>query len=361
MKRVLSVAGLATVGVLGASTLAAAATPAQGTTSVAGVQVSASGWATGVDNGGDVVGGYNVGGVTHGYIWHGGTFTDIGSLPGDDYTNVTGVNDRDYVVGYAGDETSASPVQAFVWHAGTMTALPGPSGEDVSASYINDAGEIVGTVVPGMGQNNAVVWQNGKLTQLPGLGGTNTMATGLNRWGEVIGYADTASGGSQAVAWINGKAVALGPGIPLAVNDEGAVLVNDAPLDGPAQAYVWDHGKTTELPVGTDAYGFNDRGEVVGLYTATGAPATVGFSWQNGTLTDLGTQNPLAINNRGQILAYTYDNGLFSSDVLNHGKTIGLLPTTGTSASAAYLSDSGLIAGESEAAANVTAWQLPNG
>ena len=87
----------------------------------------------------------------------------------------------------------------------------------------------------------------------------------------------------------------------------------------------------------------------------------MGFTWRNGTLTSLGTQDPVAIDNRGQILFYVYDNGLFSSSVLDHGKTISLLPTSGPSASVGFLSESGLVAGESEFAANVTAWQLPNG
>ena len=364
MKRVLTVAGLATVAVLGASTLAAAAAGAQGTTSVVGVQVSASGYATGVDDRGDVIGGYNVDNVPHGFIWHAGTFTDLGALPGDNHTDASAVDDRGDVVGdsYAQTDWTTTNAQAFVWHDGAMTALPGPAGENVFAKYINDSGEIVGAEVPGSGQNTVVVWQNGKLSTLPGLGGANTTATGLNRDGEVVGYADTASGGSSAVAWINGKAVALGPGIPVAVNDDGAVLVENSPTDGPFQAYVWSDGKATDLPVGTVASGFNDEGEVVGLYTASNSSPTVGFTWRDGTLTDLGSQSPVAINNRGQILFYVYDNGLFSSSVLDRdGKTVSLLPTAGPSASVGFLSESGLVAGESESAANVTAWQLPNG
>ncbi|HWG27715.1 hypothetical protein [Actinospica sp.] len=360
MKRALSITGLATAAVLGASTLAAAATPAQGTTSVAGVQVSASGWATAVNDRGDVIGGYNVNNLAHAFIWHAGTITDLGELPGADYADATAVDNHGDVVGYSSTDTFPNTPQAFVWHNGTMTDL-GPSGESSIASYINDHGRIVGTVTSSAGNASAVMWQNGKMTTLPGLGGTYTDPTGLNQKGEVIGYAGTASGGSEAVAWINGKVVDLGPGVPLAVNDSGQVLVNaETPSGSAIYAYVWDHGKTTDLPVGTDANGFNDEGQVVGYYAAGGTGSNEGFLWQDGTLTTLGADQPVAINDRGQMLAYVYDNGVFASLVLDHGKTINLLPTSGESASAGYISDSGLIAGETEAAANVTAWQLPN-
>ena len=359
MKRVLSITGLATAAVLGASTLAAAAT-AQGTTSVAGVQVSASGWATGVNDRGDVIGGYNVDDLAHAFIWHAGALTDLGTLPGDDYAEATAVDNHGDVVGYSSTDTFPNTPQAFVWHNGAMTDL-GPSGESSMADYINDNGQIVGTVTDAAGNASAVVWQNGKMTTLPGLGGSYTDPTGLNDRGEVVGYAGTASGQSEAVAWINGKVVDLGPGVPLAVNDGGQVIVNaQTPSDSADYAYVWNHGKTTDLPVGTDASGFNDEGQVVGSYAAGGTGTSEGFVWQNGTLTSLATDNPVAINDKGQILAYIYDNGLFESVVLDHGKTISLLPTSGESASVGYLSDSGLIAGESEAAANVTSWQLPN-
>ena len=149
----------------------------RGATSVAGVQVSASGYAT-------------------------------------------GANDNGGVVGYVNSGTFPNAAQAFVWHDGAMTGLPGPAGASTSGGFINDRGGIVGTVVPAMGENNAVIWQDGRLTTLPGLGGTNTMATGLNQKGEVVGYA---------------------------VNDYGAVLVENSPLDGPFEAYAWSDGKTTRV------------------------------------------------------------------------------------------------------------------
>jgi probable HAF family extracellular repeat protein len=361
MKRVLPVVGLAAAAVLGASTMAAAATAAGGTTSaVAGVQVLASGWATAVDGRGDVVGDYQVNSLTDAFIWHAGTFTDLGALPGDDTTEATAVNDHGEVVGYSSTDTFPATPQAFVWRNGTMTDL-GPSGESSVAGYLNDSGQIVGTVTSSSGDTSAVVWQNGTMTTLPGLGGAYTDPTGLNDRGEVVGYAGTASGQSEAVAWINGKIVELGSGIPLAVNDGGQVLVNAENASGSAlQAYVWNHGTTTELPVGTDANGFNAEGQVVGYYAAGGTGSNVGFVWRDGTLTTLGTYSPVAINDRGQILAYVDDNGLFDSVVLDHGDTISLTPTDGDSAGVGYLSNSGLVAGESEAVANVTAWQLPN-
>lgn len=358
MNRALLVVGTAAAMALGASTVASAATAKQGTTSVAGVEVGPqSSWPTGQDNRGDVVGAYTSASGTRGYVWRGGAYTDLGVLNGGDYTYATGVNDGGEVVGYSGDFAASTGVQAFAWRDGTMTELPGLGGNSF-ASQINDSGLIDGAAATSSGQSYAVLWRDGKLTELPGLGGSSSGPVAMNAAGQVAGYSSTASGDEDAVLWTDGKITDLGPGQVLALNDRGEVLVQVSPATGPSYVFLWDDGKKTDLPAGAFANGLNDQGQVVGDYTPAGATTQDGFVWQRGTLTDLGTEDPVAINDRGQILAVTDANGLYDSVVLDHGATITLTPTSGTSATPAFISDSGWVAGETEATASATAWQL---
>jgi probable HAF family extracellular repeat protein len=358
MNRALFVVGTAAAMAVGASTAASAATTQQGTASVAGVQVGPqSSWVTGLDNRGDVVGAYTAASGTRGYVWRGGVFTDLGVLNGGNYTYTTSVNDGGEVVGYSGDFAASTGVQAFVWRDGTMTELAGLGGNSL-ASQINDSGLIDGAAATASGQSYAVLWRNGKLTELPGLGGTSSGPVAMNAAGQVAGYSDTAAGDQDAVLWTNGKITDLGPGQVIALSGRGEVLVQVSPVTGPAYVYLWDNGTKIDLPAGVTANDLNDQGQVVGTYTPAGASTQDGFVWQRGTLTDLGTENPVAINDRGQILAVTDDNGLYDTVVLDHGVTITLTPTSGTSATPALISDGGWVAGETEATASATAWQL---
>ena len=358
MNRVLLAVGTAVAIALGATTAASAVT-ASTTTSVTGVQIApAYSSSAGVNDRGDVIGNYS---TNTGFFWHAGKLTNLGELPGADYAYAAGLNASGAVVGYSGNASSVgSWSHAFVWRDGTLTALPdlGSSGQ---AAAINDSGTVAGTVYDASGDVIAAEWQHGKLITLPGLGGTYSQATLINDTGLVVGQSADASGSTHTVVWENGKAVDLGVGNPVAINDRGQVLVNVLPVSGPQYAFIWDHGKQTLLPAGTYAAGLNNEGQVVGDVTISGTSTADGFVWHNGTLTDLGLEQPTAINDRGQVVEYLYDNGLFDYQVRDaDGSTIKLVPPTGTSASATQINDDGLVAGYTEDTVTATVWQLPN-
>lgn len=356
MNRALLVVGAAAAIAVAGATAASAATAATAS-SVTGIQIaSAQSYPVAVNDRGDVVGDYSSGG---GFVWHAGKLTNLSLLPGANYTYAQAVNDRGEVVGNSG--VSGSWSHAYVWRNGTITALPdlGNSGQ---ASAINDTGTVSGTVYDKSGYVViAAEWKNGKLITLPGLGGSFSNATHINDAGLVAGVSSDATGATHAVVWEHGKVVDLGLGSVVAVNDSGKVLVNVIPTSGQQYAFIWDNGKETVLPAGTQADGLNNQGQVVGYTQLAGASSADGFLWQNGKLTDLGLEQPTAINNRGQIVEYLYDNGLFDYQVRNSdGSTIKLLPTTGTSATATLITDKGLVAGNTEDTVAATVWQLPN-
>lgn len=358
MNRVLLVLSAAAAVALGAGTAASADVAPHTTTSssVAGVEIVPASWPEAVSDG-YVAGAYSVHNESRGYVWHKGVFTDLGVLGGGDYTYAYSVNDSGEVVGDSGDFSTSLGVHAFLWRNGTLTGLDGLGG-DSFANEINDKGLIIGVASTSSGASYAATWKDGKLTTLPGLSsGGSGDPTLVNEAGQVAGLSAAASGADHAVLWTNGKVVDLGIGEPIALNDLGQVLVEANQPSGQAYAYLWEHGKKIMLPAGVQANALNDKGQVVGTY----GTASDGFVWQNGKLTDLGAEQPVGINVRGQILAYTYDNGQFDSVVLDHGRTITLTPTSGTSATVAGISDSGLVAGTTEATSSATAWQLPVG
>jgi len=354
MNRVLLAVGTAVAIALGATTAASAVT-ASTTSSVTGVQIApAYSSSTGVNDRGDVIGNYS---TNTGFFWHAGKLTNLGYLPGADYAYAAGINASGAVVGYSGN---GSWSHAYVWRDGKLTALPdlGSSGQAVA---INDSGAVAGTVYDASGNVLAAEWKNGELITLPGLGGSYSTATLINDAGLVVGQSSDATGAAHVVVWENGKAGDLGIGNVVALNDRGQVLVRVIPFSGPQYAFIWDHGKETVLPAGTFAAGLNYEGQVVGYVTISGTSSADGFVWQNGTLTNLGLEQPTAINDRGQVVEYLYDNGLFDYQVRNaDGSTIKLVPPTGTSASATLINDKGLVAGYAEDTVTATVWQLPN-
>jgi probable HAF family extracellular repeat protein/YD repeat-containing protein len=355
MNRVLLAVGTAVAIALGATTAASAVTAS----SVAGVQIAAPySSPIGVNDRGDVIGNYS---TNTGFFWHAGKLTNLGFLPGAAYAYASAINASGAVAGYSGASSSTgSWSHAYVWRDGKMTALP-DLGSSGFADAINDGGTVAGTVYDASGNVLAAEWKDGKLTTLPGLGGSFSEAAKISDTGLVVGQSADASASDHAVVWENGKVVDLGLGNPVAVNDRGQVLVNATPASGPWYAFIWDHGKETVLPAGTNAVGLNNEGQVVGYVQLSGTSTSDGFLWRSGTLTDLGLEQPTAINDRGQVVEYLYDNGVFDYQVRNaDGSTIKLVPTTGTSASATLINDKGLVAGYTEDTVAATVWQLPN-
>jgi probable HAF family extracellular repeat protein len=108
----------------------------------------------------------------------------------------------------------------------------------------------------------------------------------------------------------------IGPNLPaaVAINNNGQVLGNCFQSAGRV-AVVWTNGTPTVLPtlggVAGSGTAISSNDQVVGTSeTSTGAED--GFSWSNGTMTDLGsTFSPAAVNDSGMIVggAFVYSNG----------------------------------------------------
>ncbi len=149
------------------------------------------------------------------------TVTDLGTLPGLDYSFVWGgVNSQGHVAGYATnfpDPNVFDGSSSFLWTGpGEMQLLPQLPGATLTLAFaLNDSDQVVGSAGPTptpqspQGQYVGILWEDGSahfLNQLPGH--TDSDATGINNSGLVVGSSQDFNvdpSTSTAVYWNNGE------------------------------------------------------------------------------------------------------------------------------------------------------------
>lgn len=248
-------------------------------------------------------------------VWdHTGHPSDIGRLPGGDFSDAFGINDAGEVVG---GSNTAGVNQPFHYN-GSLIPLPLPAGDDSGqANAINNAGAITGWTSGPAGQH-AVVWSsNGGVTVLPGALG---LGLAINANNQVVGSSQD-SGAEHAILWNDGQTTDLGtlPGDnqsrAIGINNAGQIVGYSRGAAG-QHAFLFNGISMADLGMlgGTDyseASGINNNGVVVGTTdTNQGKHA---FVWTPaGGMVDLNTlvvsqrvvlTAALAINDNGQILA----------------------------------------------------------
>lgn len=287
---------------------------------------------------------------------------DLGTLPGGGGSQATAINDRGWVVGWAG--AGEMTTHAFVWRNGGMTdlgSLTGPTGSS-SASDVNDRGEIVGRSTTTTGGNSAFLWHRGQMTDLGTLGGSFSSATGINDRGEVVGFSTTPTEEFHAFLWRKGHMIDLGTvegssfSSAEAINNRGQVVGESG---GPV---AWRRGVPTPLPLvpGAEfgsALDNNRHGDIVGY---SGFPGGTSVNraviWRQGVPTDLGLQGgssqALGVNDHRQVVGYRelvpyqsfggflWDGGTvtdlasltgaggYATAINNRGEIVGVSPTT---------------------------------
>lgn len=248
-----------------------------------------------------------------GFAWKDGVFTPLPTFPGGHNGFATGVNNSGQIVGWAEngirddscDENTPQFLQfrAAVWDVRgqdvTITELPPLPGDEASAATaINERGDVVGIsgscdqAVGRFTARKSVLWRDGKPTPIGDLGSVswNTpMAININD--EVVGFANRAAGADGAIDQV---------------------------------AFYWnEHDGITNLQTlpgntSSQAHGINTQGIVVGI-SLGGAPGNRAFIWKKGDaqITDLNTcvvagytgtlRDARDINDRGEITGSARD------------------------------------------------------
>jgi probable HAF family extracellular repeat protein len=144
------------------------------------------------------------------FVWQDGVTTVLSDLPG---ARATAVNDHEQVL-IAGENGVDG---AFLWESGTSTHL----GTNLSASAINDLGQVVGTLYEGVGMQRGFIWADGVITELPLL----RAASAINDSGQIAGLS---SDGMPVL--MDGASIVELParlGEPVAITPDGTVLGRD--------------------------------------------------------------------------------------------------------------------------------------
>jgi probable HAF family extracellular repeat protein len=247
------------------------------------------------------------------------TVTDLGALPGETYSEATGINNAGQVVGRS---TPNGNSHAFLYSGGVMSDLGTLGGSYSEATGINNAGQIVGTSYTTGGLSRAFLYSNGTMTDLGILpSGSGNYANGINDAGQIVGQAYT------AFLYSNGSMTDLGtlPGgtwsAAYAINSAGQVVgYSTTTGPSPRHAFLYSNGSMTDLEtlggVYSYATGINNAGQIVGYSYTTGDAAIHAFLYSDGVMTDLGTvpggsqSYAHDINDAGQIVGNT-DTGAF--------------------------------------------------
>jgi probable HAF family extracellular repeat protein len=199
---------------------------------------------------------------------------------------------------------------------------------------INAAGDIAGEYLDANFVSHGYLYSHGQYTTLDDpLAGTapgqGTFAGGVNARGDVVGqYVDTNSvqhgfvlsdGGYTTLDDPNAGTGPYQGTFALHNNDSGQIVGGYVDANGGLHGFLFSGGQYTTLddPLagpggGTEAYGINNAGQIVGRFSNADGSVSGGFLLSHGQYTTLDVPNGLyttasGINDRGQIVGLYYD------------------------------------------------------
>jgi probable HAF family extracellular repeat protein len=286
---------------------------------------------------GDVVGDSNF----QAFVWTHGA-TGAPAPLGNGFSTARGINDLGQVVG--GYSPSGKAV-AFLLDGGVVTNLDTPAGTTYNiATAINNQGQVLINSILGPA-SMAFLWVGGDRRQIPSLGGY-IAGNALNQLGEVVGLsAPIGSALGHAFLWSGGQSIDLGvlPGgagpdcgycvnsnfsTATAINDSSEIVGQSSAAGQTLHAFLWRGGLMQDLGTlpgdnRSGAISIDNRGQIVGMSghsTGVIIDYTRAVLWSHGAIVDLNELIPpdsgwtlniaVAINSRGEIAGTGHRNGL---------------------------------------------------
>jgi hypothetical protein len=148
------------------------------------------GYATGINNKGDVIGNGSDGTNNKPFLYSKGVYTEL-LPPGWDFASAYHLNDKGDVIVYTNTtSTEGIFIYGFLYSRGVYTELLAPGRPSTRPEGINNKGDVILLGVDGHGANYEVfLYSRGNYTKLLPLGWARARyPTGINNKGDVIGY-----------------------------------------------------------------------------------------------------------------------------------------------------------------------------
>lgn len=159
-----------------------------------------AGGASGINDGGQVVGWVSVGNTDHAFLYSGGSMEDLGTLSGGTTSWGNAINNSGQVVGYS---DGIGGIHAFLYSGSSMQDLGTLSGgTDSIAEGINNKGQVVGFSFlgdPNLGVRHAFLYSGGVMQDLnnlvlPNSGWTLVEANAINDSGQIVANGENPNG-----------------------------------------------------------------------------------------------------------------------------------------------------------------------
>ncbi|NML18742.1 PEP-CTERM sorting domain-containing protein [Azohydromonas caseinilytica] len=269
----------------------------------------------GINNRGEIAGYYVSRGAGSAVpvLYRDGRIIDLGaSLRPGDVGEAVAINQAGQVVGNMG----ASGL-SFMYENGRSRYLPRDAGTRFyQVSGLNDRGDVIGQVWNDCCTYQGFVLRDGELRRLPSFGGDYSFANAINDQGLVVGSAWTRDmNGYLPVLYQNDELRSLGTlggrtGSANDVNEAGWIVGQADRADGRGAGFLWRDGAMHDL-----------NGLLAGDYGK-----------------NRHISGAVAINEAGQILAYSQYNGLYHS-----ARTVILTPVPEASSVAMTLAGLGVL------------------
>lgn len=208
-----------------------------------------------------------------GFVHDGEQYTNLGTLPGGNWSEAHAINEKDEIVGFWGDTVNGPSPLAFLWRDGQMIDIhPDFRTAKSEAMDINDQSQATGWMGSSkFSDAHAFIWDNGKVTDLGVIpGGFTGVGIAINNLGDVAVQGRMLNRNDEVIIrsflWRDGEWIDLG-GLP-GCEETTVRDLNDAGqavgfCEGPATfvEFVWHKGVMFEL----DELWISDDPEFTGI------------------------------------------------------------------------------------------------
>ncbi len=220
------------------------------------------------------------------YDFETGEFTNLGTLPGGNWSEAHAINSTGEIVGFWGNIVKGPSPLAFIWRDGEMIDINGDFGTiNTEANGINTAGFVTGWMGSSiLSDARAFIWDDGNVTELP------LVPNGVTAKGEAINDQGHVAG-------------------------EGRVFLDDGKAMA-VQSFLWADNQISDLgtlprTTFTRARSVNNQTRIVGYCHNQFLTDQAAFIWQDGVIAalndlipfdpNLNLERAMGINQAGQI------------------------------------------------------------